>query len=229
MVVAFFLLAALAADPRALLERARELEKANEAERARYFAREDIQLTREQPDGSRRQMSWVTYEAMMVDGRLRYRRVARDGKPLPVNQQRLQPEGRRSSFDWKQLLAQHDLTLVGEEVVDGRRAWRIRTSLRPEAPLPKKLSDVALSGPFEIWIDQATGLESKLRWRVERPWANWTRGATVETWTLMVDRFFVLKRVLVRVPKKDRVEETDQTYTNYRRFSGESSIRFETP
>ena len=225
--LALLLLTVAAVEPRALLERARTLEKQNEAERARYFAREDIKLTREESDGSRKQTSWHTYEAIVMAGRLRYRLVARDGKPLPAGQQKLQPEGKRSSFGWTQLLQHHDLKLVGEETIDGRRAWRIRTQLRADAPPPKQLSDVALSSSFDIWIDQATGLERKLRFTVERPWARWHKGATVETWSTPLDRLFVIARTLVRNPNGKRVDETDQVYSNYRRFSGESSIRFD--
>lgn len=220
---------ALAVDPRALVERAQALSEAQAAERARYFAREDIVVTAEQPDGSRQQKAWRTYEAMIVEGRLRYRLVARNGQPLPAPQQKLQPDGRRSSLGWKQLLAHHDFALAGEEVVDGRKAWRIRTRLLPDAPRPRKLEDAALSGPFEIWIDQQTGLERKLRWTVERPWSVWRKGATVEAWSTPIDKLFVVARTLVRNPSGKYVVETDQVYSNYRRFSGESSIQFATP
>ena len=217
------LLLVAAADPRTLLEKAIRVEKENLLERSRYFAREEIKVARIE-GGRRKQLSWNTYEAMMVDGRVRYRGVARNGKQL--KDQKLQPEGKRFGLKLAQVLAHHDVTLVGSEVIDGRKAWHVKTRLPEAAPLPQGKEDLALLGPLDLWLDEATGQERQMRLSVERPKGPWTVGTTLETWSTRVDKLFVGARALVRRPVGKAVVETDQVYSNYKRFSSEAVVTF---
>ena len=222
--LALLLLAAVA-DPRALLERAIAVEKEMLPERSRYFAREDVRVTRIEGD-RRKQLSWTTFEAMMVEGRVRYRQVARNGKPVKTAQQKLQPEGKRFGLKLTQVLEHHDVEIVGSTLIDGRPAWHLRTHPRGAAPLPGGMEDLALLGPLELWLDAATGQERQLRLVVERPKGPWTLGATLEAWSTRVDRVFVGARSLVRRPAGKAILETEQLYTDYKRFSSEAVVTF---
>jgi hypothetical protein len=223
-VLALLLLAAVA-DPRTLLERAIAVEKEALPERSRYFAREDVRVTRIEGE-RRKQLAWNTFEAMMVDGRVRYRQVARNGKPLKPQQQKLQPESKRFGLKLTQVLEHHDLELVGRETLEGRPAWHLRTHLRPAAPAPGGMEDLALLGPLDLWIDEATGQERRLRLVVEKPRGPWTLGTTLDANGTRIDRVFVAGHALVRRPVGKAIIETEQTYTGYKRFSSEAVVTF---
>ena len=219
------LLCAAFLDPRELIEKAIAVEKQNLPERSRYFAREEIRVTRSE-GGQRKQLSLRTFEAMVVEGRVRYRQVARDGKPLKAGERKLQPEGKRAGLKMRQVLEYHDLEFAGSESIEGRAAWHVRTRPRATAPRAGSQEDLALLGPMDLWIDEVTGQERKLRLVVERPWGPWTKATTLETWSVRLDRLFVAARSLVRRPIGKSVIETDQVYSDYKRFSSEAVVTF---
>lgn len=222
--LALLLLAAVA-DPRTLLEKAIAVEREMLPERSRYFAREDIRVTRVQGE-SRKQLSWTTFEAMIVESRVRYRLVARNGKALKPSQQKLQPEGKRFGLKLKQVLEHHDVEIVGRETLEGRPAWHLHTRPRATAPLPGGMEDLALLGPLDLWLDEATGQERQLRLVVERPKGPWTLGTTLDAIDTRVDRVFVASRALVRRPVGKAIIETEQLYKDYKRFSSEAVVTF---
>jgi len=206
-----------------LLQRMLELKKQNLAERSRYFAREDIRVVREK-DGQRTPRSWNTYEAAVLDGRIRYKLVARNGKPLAAKSQKLQPEGARYEVQWEQVLAHHNLRLLGTESIGGRAAWHVAARLKPSAPRPVVRQDMALAGSWDIWIDQATGQESRTRLLVERDWLAFTAGSTLETESTLQGALFLPARSVVRRRDQSQIIETEQMLTGYRRFSSESVL-----
>lgn len=213
-------------DPRALLERAIDATRQQKAERARFFGREDVQTFRIEGT-KRKRLSWNTYEALVLDGQVRYRRTQRDGKPLPPKRQELQPPGKRWAMRFEQVLAHHELALVGEDSIGGRPVWVLQTRLRPDAPAPTGLEDLGLLGALRLWLDRESGIDLQSRLEVTRSFRGLERGSVIETRLMKFGGVFVAARALIRIPGTKSSVETVQTYSDYKRFSSDVTIRFD--
>lgn len=218
--------------------------KRNTARAVNWLSREDIR--RYNSTKGRKLLQWETYEASMVEGSNYYRLVARNGKLLKKQERdeerkklereaarrRMMPGktrsvGERYSMSIQALLDHHEIKYSGEDVTpDGRKYWIIDTRLHDLAPLPAGPGDMALSGDATLWIDQETKLLLRQELRVTRVWRAWLPGSLVFYEMLWNGEVMLVKRISLTLAGQVS-RETDQVYSNYRKFASSSDIRFE--
>lgn len=248
MVLAFtFLLMSLpetAPEPADLLRTAFAASKENSRRSANWLAKEDIK--RFQLRRKRKLISWVTYEASRVEGENYYRLIARNGKPLSKEAERQEqaklereaayrratpPAARNRRSDSRfsmaipHILEHHDLQYSGEDTVNGRKIWIVDTKLRDGAPPPRKRDEMALAGDTTLWIDQETNLVTMQELRVKRGWEQWAPGSFVRYELFWNGEVMLVRRILVHLPAAGT--DSEQAYSDYRRFGAESNLTFD--
>ena len=125
------------------------------------------------------------------------------------------------------LLDHHELKYSGEDVTpEGRKYWIVDTRLQDLAPFPERRNDMALAGDVTLWIDQENKLLLRQELRVTRAWQAWLPGSLVFYEMLWNGEVMLVKRIATRLEGPIR-RETDQVYSNYRKFASKSDIRFE--
>jgi len=241
-----------AAEPLDLLKQAQTAAREQLKLTARYLGREDIREYEVKPNGHKTLRRWTTYEASVMEGAPYYRLVAIKGKPLSKAQEQMQEAAMAHELQYRRrtphserrnrsrysasiqhVIEHHDLELLGEEQMGGRKTWVIQSHLRPAAPFPAKFEDLMLSGDARLWIDQETGVLVRWRLNVTRSWNSWHAGSTDEKISMVLAHhegkpIFVVKEMSARVPlEKGSARLTVQSFSEYKRFEADSFITFE--
>lgn len=234
------------------MERAIETGTENLQRSANYFGREDIRFYQIFFTGKPRQISWTTSEASVVEGAPYFRLTAINGRKLSKKQEQaeqrklerataerrqrkldgqpLRSTDSRWSVDLRHLLKFHDLERVGEDTIARRKMLVVEARLREEAPAPVGRNDLALAGNLRLWIDAETGYAVRRLLEVTRSWGEWREGSLVEYQLFREEGIYLLEyiRVTRRVDHaRVRAVETEQRYSQYRKFTTDSSITFE--
>lgn len=241
-------------DPAELIRVSMEAGKSNTVKAANWLSREDIR--RFDPQRKSKLVSWQTYEASIVEGQNYYRLTARNGKPLKKaeredEQDKLDREaerrrkmarvrtavatgmksismGSRYSLSLEHLIWHHDIQLAGENTTpEGREYWVVDTRLQPSAPLPKERNDMALAGNVTLWIDKETHLLLRRELRVTRVWGDWGPGSSVLFEMFWNGDVMLVKRIATRIGFGARLRDTEQTYSNFKKFGAETEIKFD--
>jgi hypothetical protein len=234
-----------APEARTLVNECLRAETENTKVAANWLGREDIR--RFTIHGRKRKLTgWQTFEASFLAGRPYYRKIAINGKPLsrsqieredalmgaelryrqdtPRAEQR--SNDRRTGFGLKTILYSHDFQVLREDAWHGRKTWVVEGILRSDAPEPMTLSDGGLSSDVLLWVDEETHLPVREELTVRKTWAHMESGSTILLEFSFDNGLRLISKIVLRgMPnEKGLFHETEQTYSNYRKFGAESQI-----
>jgi hypothetical protein len=244
-------------DPVDLLKRSIAAERVNRDRAYSFVWQEQIVHLLYQPAGRLAQRDSATYEVLFLEGESFHRLVARDGQPLapteeqaervrmeqvadfrrktPIEERRkrwIAAEGRRLTFTYRLLAEHHRLAVLGEETVNNRKTWVLEAT-PDNAPKPRNRKEWAFVLQSRIWIDQQTLLPVRMEHTQTRDWDNIPAGSVTQIWFTPVDDVWLVSRILARQETLreglGQIRETEQTYSNYRKFAADSIIRFQDP
>lgn len=239
-----------------LLRRAVQAERDNRSRAGNYLFREVIYYREGAGEAPLTLRRATVYEVTFVEGEPFHRLVELDGEPLttemereeqrrleeviayrrrvPLEQRRkkvIAAEGRRYRIDLRMIGEFHDATYAGEETIFGRKAWIIETEPKAGTPKPKNRAQWALSQRCRYWIDQQTLHPLKLISSQLYDWDGINKDTVTESSWQMVDDVWLVAgirtRSQVRHDRAPSVQETDQRYSDYRKFSSSSAITYE--
>lgn len=220
-------------DPAQVLDKALQAQEELVPRIKDYLGREDIRYFQTEAGQGRRMTDWLTYDAFVVGNSRVFRLVARKGKPLKPRNGKNRPrqgEEDRISFKPSDLRKNHALRIKGEDTVLGRRCWILEGLLEPGAPDNVGRSSGIASSDATLWIDQETFWILKQEALLRRRWLGFPEGSVVSYDALWHDDLPLTGRIHLQrtFATNDRqvLLETEQTYSNYRRFGAESAIDF---
>jgi hypothetical protein len=242
-------------DARALMQGMHRAETENRRQAAYFVYREEIRFWETVEGGPVRSRDWVSYELTMLEGESYHRRVAINGHPLdpdeeeaeekryreveryrratPLEERRrkhLAAEERRFKIDTRIVMDFHDMKLLGEATHGGRKVWVVETMPRKGAPKPKRRSEWSLSQRLKYWIDEQTFLPLEVEAEQLFDFDSSRKGTVTRVTYKDVDGVSLLQRIhssgVRKSGKLTVTAETDQTYSNYRRFRSESVLWF---
>jgi hypothetical protein len=246
-----------AGDPHDLVSQAVAAESENRKRAANYLFREAIYYRESDPQGAMALRLWSTYEVTFLQGEPFHRLVALDGRPLapekaaeeqkrmeqvaayrrktPIEQRRKKQsaaEGRRFRIDSRLVDEWHEASLVGEDIIDGRRAWILETRPRHDAPRPKSRAEWTLAQQCKYWVDEETLHPIRLETVQLYDWEGVPKASVTETRWTRVDDVWLVSRITtdnsIQRGKSQVRTETDQQYSNYHKFGSETIITYET-
>jgi len=243
MVFCLFLVMAMSAVAREsateLVERSVEAARANRQRMAMYLFREDVRQKQFNASGDLTGERTLTYDVLMLEGRPYHRRVAIDGRPLaPADEamerermdqvaaeRRRNPSARSPTDRTRRVVPYDQLTRLLKTRVDGeislnRRPCSLviaapKRSAKARTPDEKRLAGSRVS----IWIDKAT--LHRVRMEVQSRHDE----STVFDYARQDGDIWLIRRIAARQHQGKTVLETEQIYSNYRRFSAESEAR----
>jgi len=219
-------------DPAELLEKALQAKEELEPRIKDYLGREDIRYY--QTHQRERQMTdWITYDVFVIGKERVFRMVARKGKPVKPRKGKAKPrqgEHDRISFKVEDLKLNHTLSIQGEGTILGRRCWILQGLLDPGAPDNVSRSSGMASSDGRLWIDQESHWILKEEALLRRHWLGFPEGSVVTYEALWHDGLPLTGRVhlqrTIALGDHQFLLETEQTYSNYRRFGAETAIQF---
>ena len=98
--------------------------------------------------------------------------------------------------------------------------------LRPDSPDPLTRADGALSSDLLIWVDEESHLPLRQELTVRKEWVRLEPGSKILLEFDFISGLRLVSKIVLR-GAEDRsgvVRETEQTYSNYRKFGAESHI-----
>lgn len=243
-------------DAAALLRRAVDAERDNRHKAGNYLFREVIFYREGLPGKAMNLRRSAAYEVTFLEGEPFHRLVELDGAPLspemerneqkrmeevaeyrrkvPLEKRRkkvIAAEGRRFRIDLRLIGEYHEAHFAGEDTVLGRKAWIIETEPKPGTHKPRNRAEWALSQKCRYWIDQETMHPLKLVSTQLYDWDDVSQGTVTESTWLRVDDVWLVATIKTRGEeqrgKLALARETDQRYSNYRKFSTTSAITYE--
>lgn len=234
-----------------LLRRSIAADRENSRHAANYLFREDIIYRRRNPDGQAEAERSRTYEVIyLVDGPY-YRLVARNGLPLPpedeaaevakmdreaetrrrdpgMRSENLNPRKDRFSVPYAKLAEFHKVRFQGEETVSGRPTYVLVAEPRSRSEVSSDLDRYVRTMRVRVWIDRETLVRLRMRAEAVRksPWL--PKGHIIQyDYGLVNNEIWLIHRIQLRVPLKQPKgswQETDQRYSNYRKFQSDSRM-----
>ena len=235
-----------------------DAERSNREQAACFVYREDIRFREIMPDGATRAKDWVTYEVTMLEGEPYHRRVAMNGGPLPPDdesdeekryrqveayRQATPMEERRKRYfaaeenrfriDAHIVLEWHNLKRAEDSTLAGRAVWVVEAAPQRGAPKPKRRSQWSLSQRLRFWVDKTTSLPLQIEGEQLYDFDGSRKGTVTRVTYTEVEGVSLLARIDSLGSRGSGKAiysfETDQTYSNYRRFRAESVLWFEKP
>ena len=224
-----------------------------------YTFQESTLETRYDRRGGVRSAKRETVEILMLAGRPYTRLIARDGTPLAAKEERKEQEkldkelAKRLKDPAKQLAEfekeragdrrffqeipdAFDLTLLGEEKIDGLAVWKIRAEPRSGYKPREKRANVFQKVRATLWIDQAEYQWVKADVEVIETisWGLFVLrippGATVSfSQTRVNDEVWLPRAARIRADARLGLLKTfrvgfEAAYSNYRKFQSESQV-----
>jgi len=243
-------------EPRALLQRMYEAERNNRRQATRFVYREDIRHLETLPDGSTRRKNWITYEVTILEGEPYHRRVALNGQPLPPAEAQLEEsryqkvaayrratsfeerrqhhfaaEENRFKFDTRLVVDNHDLKLLGDAPLLGRDTWVLEATPRRGTRKPKTRAEWSLSQKLRYWVDKQTAVPLQVEAVQLYDYDTSRKGTTTLVVYTEVEGVWLTERIdsrgIRKIGRDKVITETDQRYSNYRRFRADSTLLFE--
>jgi len=229
-----FAAAATAQDPSQVVARSVEAERANRQRMAMYLFREDVRQKQFDRDGKFLSQRTLTYDVLILEGRPYHRRVALDGVPLSPEEEarelelmdkvatqrrrnpaaRAESERKRRVVPYDQLDRLHTLRLVREE----RACWVIGGSPKRGARARTADEERLRNSKVTVWIDKAT--LHRVRMEVSGEHGE----HTLFEFGQRDGDIWLIARIVARQRQGKAILETEQVYSNYRRFTSESSV-----
>lgn len=245
-------------EPRALLQRMYEAERENRRQATRFVYREDIRYLESFPDGTTRRKNWVTYEVTIVEGEPYHRRVSFNGEPLSAAEAALEEaryqkvvayrratsleerrqryfaaEENRFKLDTRLVLDNHDLRLLGDAPLLGRDTWVLEATPRRGTRKPRSRAEWSLSQKLRYWIDKQSAVPLQVEAVQMYDYESSRKDTTTRVNFTEVEGVWLTERIdsrgMRKIGRDKVVTETDQRYSNYRRFRADSILLFDEP
>jgi hypothetical protein len=239
-------------DPQTLLQRAAAAYDENRRRSYNFVWREEI-LTRDYShQGTLAAETTETFEVAFVEGETYHRHISRNGQALPPDlaaeeerrfrevaewrrrtpyeerrRRHFEAEGRRLTLDLRLVADYHDARYVGEEVVRDRPAWILETRPRRGIPKPKSRRQWTFVLSSHLAIDQQTLLPIHMVYTQLKDFDGIEKDRRTEVVLAPVDGVWLVYRIVSVGPILGRKRETIQDYSQYRRFTADTIIRFE--
>lgn len=187
------------------------------------------------------------YETVFVEGTPYRKKIEENGKPLSgkaaeeeeAKYQATVSQRRRINSEPQQTLSHREVRLPtyyekwpelfvatrnGDELLDGKQVTKITLIPRTEIQPTSDGERDALQTTIQLWIDKADEHPVRLKREYKRDGVFMLRGGTVELfWQKDANGTYLLAQVLMRYRMKYLWEivsgESDQQFSNYRRFS----------
>jgi hypothetical protein len=168
-------------DPKELIRRAAENDEANDRKQRDYTYIQRVEEHKLDGNGKTKSVETKTYEIMNLYGEPIERLIQKDDKPLSADEaekeekridkvaekrknespedkkKRLEKEAKEReesrAFD-KEIAEAYNLTLLGEETINGRPAWTLKGDPRPGYQPKLKGAKVLPKIRGQVWIDQ---------------------------------------------------------------------------
>jgi hypothetical protein len=244
-------------DAATLLQRSIEAERTNRDRAYSYVWQEQIVHRTFSPPGRLAERTSSAYEVLILEGEPYHRLVSRNGEPLseaeeagerekmqqvaefrrktPMEERRkrwIAAEGQRLTFTYGLLTRHFRLAVNGEEELGGRRTWILQAT-PDNAPKPRNRKQWVYVLACKLWIDQETLLPIRMELTQTKDWENIPAGTQTDIRFTLVDDVWLASRIYSRQQLEragvGQVQETEQTYSNFRKFAADSVIRFQPP
>jgi hypothetical protein len=232
--------------PTELIRRAIAAEQA-QAERGRkYTFREDHIQSQIDKNGNPGPPKTDTYEHIMLEGSNYRKLILSGGKPLDAKTQKKVDEDlekarteRRSLLSFKRTVSLGGMELVdrlfdnkvtGEEIIAGRKTWRMESEPKPGYKSGNAAEDEALATRRVYWFDEEDGVVIQDHSVFIRAAKGFQPGSTIDTVLAPIGDDWMLSEGTMRADMKfmpgvrGRVE-SHQKYYDYRRFTVDSAMK----
>ena len=242
-------LSLLAQDPRALLERARDLQTENAIRAGQYTFQKVTTFRQFKPDGGVSSQRSETHDVVFVEGESYEKLIARNGQPLAGKEaakeelrlQKTAAERRKQRKfgtirrtvrlpELAVVIEKFDLRLAGEEAVDGRAAWVVEAT--PKAGLPEATKEYRdlVSFSRKFWVAKDAGVPLRRLDTVIREGHFLAPGSTVSfDFSHVNGDAWMLTRMVIdyhaRMYKVVKARgETEYRMSGFRKFDVQSTI-----
>lgn len=240
------LLFASEAPPEDAIRRSAEAFSRNRQAARDYVYREDIRIGLRDPASSFVPLDARAYEVTLVEGAPFFRLVEAGGTPVPdaiarKEQARLEQfsrdrrrgnsgEMRRFVLDYSALPETHDTAFVGLQDSGGRPCWVFDAVPKPGTRPGKDHSEWLRVNRLRVWIDRATAHPVRIDTWQDRPWKGAPGGTESSRVYHLAGAVWLPEWIELRQPRSPGAwNVTEQRYSNYRKFSAESAVRFSQP
>ncbi len=238
-------------DARALVEKSLVAEAENRSRMVNYLFLE--QVTRKSFNRERKLVDSQAsaFEVTFIEGKPAFRRVSVNGRPLTEEEEKQETarlrqlaedrrnrpdiaspvEQRRRAHPFQTFRRYHDFTLAGEEQMDGRECWIIDSRPRRGHPRPQSSDEERIAdATARFWIDKETLHRVRMDVTALKPAsAAKVQEYTSYRWGQRDGSVWLITAIRTVLPlsgngKTLAYYEGEQLYSNYRRFSSESSV-----
>lgn len=234
--------------PADLISRAIAAQNAQSGRNSKYTYREDHeqqQLDKNgKPDGP---PSTKTYDHIMLEGENYSKLILIDGKPLDAKTQKkvdADLEKTRAERRGKHLLSMHrtvslggldlltrlfDNKVTGEEVISGRRAWRMESEPKSGYKAANKEEEEAIASRRVSWFDEEDGFRIRETSTFIRATNSFQPGSIIDLAYLKIAQDWLPADAIMHVDFKmmpgvhGRIDSR-QRYSDYKRFSVDSTL-----
>ena len=243
LLLSLLLLAAGTPTPTELVERAIKVRQEQAQRGWKYTYREEVHRQLFEKDGPKPERL-ETYDVIMLEGENYRKLVLLNGQPLSAKRQKevdAELEKTRSARRKRslrtitrtvhtgglpQLARLFDLTLAGEETINGRKTWRVEAQPKPNLQTADKRDQEALATSRTTWFDQETGLDLQFTNHFLRAVNGFQPGSELE---VRFDPSGLLQQTRITYDLKAMAVvrlrgETRNVFSNYQRFQTESKM-----
>ncbi|MEO8098904.1 MAG: hypothetical protein ABI811_14475 [Acidobacteriota bacterium] len=254
-----FGLVAQAQDAVQILQRSVQRDEENFARLKDYTYQETQEVRTFDKQGKVTNTESETNEILILSGRPYSRQIAKDGKPLSEKDARkeqekldkesakriketekdrvkLEKERREQRAFAQEVPAAFTVTLLGEEIINGLPAWKIKADPKPAFKPTVKDADILKKVRGTFWVDQASyqWVKAEIDVTDTISWGFFvlriTPGAKISFEQIRVnDEVWLPRQVHVRADAKIALVKTfhvavDVSYQDYRKFQSDSKI-----
>lgn len=240
-----------ASDARALIDKSLAAEADNRSRMVNYLFLEEITRRSFNREKKMVQSQSSAFEVLFIEGKPAFRRVSINGRPLTEEEERAETarlrqlaedrrrntgipsaaEERRRFHPFALFRIYHEFRMAGEESMEGRDCWVIESKPRRGAPKPQSAdSERIASASAKFWIDKETLNRVRMDVTALKPGsAAKVNEYTSYRWGQRDGSVWLITAIKAVLPlpgngKTLAYYESEQRYSNYRRFTSESSV-----
>lgn len=232
--------------PDSLITRAIAVAKAQAERNWQYTYREDHTQSQLDKQGKAGPPEIRTYDHIMLEGSEYKKLILIDGKPLDPKTQKkvdadlektraarrrsLLPSLHRSvslgSLDMLPRLFDNEVT--GREIVNGRAAWKIASTPKPDLKPANKQEEEALASRRTSWFDEQDGYRFRERIEFQRAANGFQPGTVIDLQFARVGEVWLPSDAIIRASMKFTLVrgrfDSHQHYYDYKRFQTDSTF-----
>lgn len=244
MLALTLLLLAAGPSPESLFEAAMARHQAQSTKKFTY--REELEQWRTAKDGTLKLNSAKTFDVIMLEGDNYRKLILIDGKPLEAKLQKKVDEDlektrstrRRSLRSITRTLSTgglgdiprlFTLNLSGEELLNGRKTWRVEATPNPNYKPANKEEENLRNTTRTYWFDQADGIDIKSRIVYTKATNGFQPGTEIEVNLANINGAWLTETLFFRFDLKAMAVmkakgEARHRYLDYKLFEAESKL-----